>query len=150
MQIDWNYLATTPGYKSLKAAYVHDLKQNWRTKKELYAHFQWVISRAKHYAYTAGEPIENILNAWEEQRNYWWMNYYQNCRQPRKPSASLVSMGIAGKRMYYKNLDAFSSRSIAKQRINEEIKKAQMLRSKKVKKRWTTEKKKAVRRQKNL
>jgi len=44
--------------------------------------FKWVIDRAKHYAEKTGLNWEDILDSWEEDRNYWYMNYYQDCKQP--------------------------------------------------------------------
>ncbi|MBD8037124.1 hypothetical protein H9635_10235 [Solibacillus sp. A46] len=44
--------------------------------------FKWVIDRANHYAEKTGMDAAEILNAWEEKRNYWYMNYYQECNQP--------------------------------------------------------------------
>ncbi|WP_196602106.1 hypothetical protein [Pectinatus frisingensis] len=44
--------------------------------------FKWVIDRAKHYEEKTGISWERILNSWEENRDYWYMNYYQDCNQP--------------------------------------------------------------------
>lgn len=44
--------------------------------------FKWVIDRAKEYAMVTGLDWNDILDAWEENRNYWYMNYYQECNQP--------------------------------------------------------------------
>jgi hypothetical protein len=44
--------------------------------------FKWVIDRARHYAEKTGIPWEDILNSWEADRNYWYMNYYQDGNQP--------------------------------------------------------------------
>ena len=44
--------------------------------------FKWVINQAQHYGEKLGLPWEEILDAWEAQRNYWYMNYYQECNQP--------------------------------------------------------------------
>lgn len=92
-QINWKHLATTKGYKSLKAAYIHDVrdavarKQKFgramRDKAEFLKLFNWVINRAKHYSHHTGKPIDIILNEWEEKRTYWWLNFYQDCRQPK-------------------------------------------------------------------
>ena len=37
MKIDWKYVATTEGYKSLKAAYVHDVQssESYRVAPEI-------------------------------------------------------------------------------------------------------------------
>lgn len=44
--------------------------------------FKWVIDRAKHYGEKLGLNWEDILDAWEEKRGYWYMNYYQEGNQP--------------------------------------------------------------------
>ena len=44
--------------------------------------FKWIIDRAKHYADKTGLNWEDILDSWEEQCNYWYMNYYQEGNQP--------------------------------------------------------------------
>ena len=53
------------------------------TKKHKYCDkFKWVIDRAKHYGEKLGIPWEDILDSWESHRDYWYMNYYQECNQP--------------------------------------------------------------------
>ena len=109
MQIDWKYLATTKGYQSLKAAYISDVQEAtkdshpMRKKEELLRHFQWVINRAKHYAHHTGEPMQVILKRWEEKRSYWWLNYYQDCSQPKFTSKSIKQMSVNGIRKQYRN-----------------------------------------------
>lgn len=44
--------------------------------------FKWAIDRAKAYGEATGLKWEDILDSWEEERNYWYMNYYQDCNQP--------------------------------------------------------------------
>jgi len=44
--------------------------------------FKWTIDRAKHYGEKLGLNWEDVLDSWEESRNYWYMNYYQDGRQP--------------------------------------------------------------------
>lgn len=44
--------------------------------------FKWVIDRAKNYGKATNIPWEHILDKWEEDRNYWYMNYYQESKQP--------------------------------------------------------------------
>ncbi|MDD5511083.1 MAG: hypothetical protein PHI12_09780 [Dehalococcoidales bacterium] len=69
------------GYRSLLAAVEKDeLKSpghhDYRGK------LQWVIERVKYYADKMGVDAADLLDAWEKQRNYWYMNYYQDCNQP--------------------------------------------------------------------
>lgn len=44
--------------------------------------FKWIIDRAKHYEKVTGISWEDILDSWQEDCNYWYMNYYQDCNQP--------------------------------------------------------------------
>lgn len=43
--------------------------------------FKWAIDRAKHYEKNLGISWEDVLSSWEEDRNYWYMNYYQGSNQ---------------------------------------------------------------------
>ena len=45
-----------------------------------------------------------ILNEWEAARNYWWLNYYQDCRQPKlfNKCASVQPRGSRDVIKYYK------------------------------------------------
>lgn len=45
--------------------------------------FKWIIDRAKHYAEKTGLNWTDILDSWEERCNYWYVNYYQDCNQPK-------------------------------------------------------------------
>ena len=61
-KIDWKKVAASPGYKSLKAAYVKDVQQAhtytkrfnrnpMRDKAVFLCKFKWVIGRAVYYAH---------------------------------------------------------------------------------------------------
>lgn len=52
--------------------------------------FAWVIERAKHYADKTGGDWEKILDAWEKDRHYWYMNYYQEANQPLIPDKARI------------------------------------------------------------
>ena len=56
--------------------------------------FKWVIDRAKHYAEKTGLTIEEVLQGWEEGRNYWFLNYYQDCNQPKLEGETRVVSSI--------------------------------------------------------
>lgn len=66
------------GYKKLLEAVEKDGHRNDYREK-----LAWVVDRAKHYAEKTGLDAADILNAWEGRRNYWYMNYYQECNQPK-------------------------------------------------------------------
>lgn len=51
--------------------------------------FKWVIERARHYGEKLNIPWEEILDSWEEDRDYWYMNYYQESNQPLIDSDSV-------------------------------------------------------------
>ncbi|WP_310619652.1 hypothetical protein [Flexibacterium corallicola] len=70
------------GYRSLRASVDHDLDRNFRSHN-YEGKFQWVIDRAKHYADALDMEPADILDAWETSRDYWYMNYYQECNQPK-------------------------------------------------------------------
>lgn len=69
------------GYKKLLAAVERDEKES-KGFHDYRAKLQWVLDRAKHYAEKTGLDAADILDAWEEGRTYWYMNYYQECEQP--------------------------------------------------------------------
>lgn len=42
----------------------------------------WVVSQATHYAEVLGVESWQVLEAWEKERSYWYMNYYQEANMP--------------------------------------------------------------------
>jgi hypothetical protein len=42
----------------------------------------WVLERAAQYAKVTKTTVETIIEAWEKTRNYWYLNFYQECNQP--------------------------------------------------------------------
>lgn len=144
MDIDWKYFSQTKGYKSLKEAYMRDTrkagkeKRPMRDKEEFYKHFQWVISRCIHYAHALNKKPWEVLDEWESKRDYWWLNFYQDSRQPkiRPESISRKPMHIRGIKKYYKTGYFPDSNTRVNKRIGDH------LRSKRTKKsRWTSERK---------
>ena len=49
---------------------------------DYYQKVMWVIDRAIHYADKTGLTVTQLINAWEIQRTYWYMNFYQDSNQP--------------------------------------------------------------------
>lgn len=100
------------GYKKLLAAVEHDEQKNARNH-DYRGKLAWIVDRAKHYAEKTGLTAEEILDAWESRRNYWYMNYYQDCDQPEINGDNVVvfetkddllnSIGKAGFRCPYCN-----------------------------------------------
>jgi len=84
MKIDWKHLATTDGYKSLKAAYVKSVlrerKLN-RSTDDLHKTFNKAISRAKQHAHFLGNSLEEVLNVLEikrAERKHNWDSFYSD------------------------------------------------------------------------
>jgi len=151
MCIDWKQLAQSAGYKSLKATYIKAAqsagkrKNPMRKKDELLKHFNWVICRVKHYAYYTGKSAEEILNDWEVKRTYCWLNYYQDCAQPKFHSNSKKQIGIKGLRKHYKKDSWYRNDPAARAaRVCSAISDIQMRRSTKTKSRWGSLRKKCA------
>lgn len=153
MEIDWKQLAQSPGYKSLKAAYTRDVQEArdrqrkfgraMRDKDEFLRLFNWVICRAKHYAHVTGEPIEDFLNTWEEKRSYWWLNYYQDCRQPKLHRDILKPIGLNGVKSSLKKDSWYENDPVRlKERVRSAARFEQGKRSRSKKGRWSLERKK--------
>jgi hypothetical protein len=74
-------IANSEGYKRLKAAVDEDEKKSPGfhdyTEKLI-----WALDRSKHYAEKTGLGQVAILDSWEKQRDYWYMNYYQDSKLP--------------------------------------------------------------------
>lgn len=144
MEIDWKYFSQTNGYKSLKSAYMRDVKKAGKEKRPMrdkdvfYKHFQWVINRCIHYAHALNKKPWEVLDEWESKRDYWWKNFYQESRQPKilPESISRKPMHIRGIKKYYKSGHFPDSNTSVNKRIGDH------LRSKRTKKpRWTPERK---------
>lgn len=74
-------ITESDGYKKLLASVERD-EQKSPGFHDYRGKLQWVVSRAEHYAEKIGVPSIDIINAWEKNRDYWYMNYYQDCNQP--------------------------------------------------------------------
>lgn len=130
MKVDWKYFSQTDGYKSLKAAYMRDVKQAgnerrpMRSKEEFYKHFQWVVNRCVHYAHALNKKPWEILDEWELKRDHWWLNFYQESRQPkiRPTSISRKPMGIRGIKKHYKSGRFPDSNTMVNKRISDHLK----------------------------
>ncbi len=159
MKIDWKHVSTTQGYKSLKEAYIRDIQQVQERKRKggygnysrYVKHFNWVICRAKHYASNRGVSLDVVLDEWEAERKMsggWWLNFYQDIKQPKYHSNSLKIKGINGIRNYFKGI--LLARTVKpKHRVNEFIQSEQknerdagVLSGKERKDRWSMARKK--------
>lgn len=76
---------TKKGRESLMESinYDRESKRVFGGDKEIDAKLDWILKRAEMYAEKTGKTVDEILEAWEEGRTYWYMNYYQECNQPK-------------------------------------------------------------------
>lgn len=66
--------------------YLIDYAENGKkcsNKCEYCQKFKWAIDRAKHYGEKLEIPWKEVMRSWDEDMNYWYMNYYQECNQPK-------------------------------------------------------------------
>lgn len=150
MKVDWKKVAASPGYKSLKAAYIDSVQDSekfsrkhnrnaMRVKKEYLDRFNWIINRAKHYAHIQGVTLDIILNQLEEKRQYGWFNYYDNYNQPKVYApTSRKRAGINAIRKAEKSSRWGHHKKFSKHRVCNEIMRLDRLRVKdsKRKPRW--------------
>lgn len=73
------------GIESLQEAIKKDDKEFEADEK-----YQWILERAKHYSEKTGMSVEEVIEVWENDRSYWYQNYYQDCNQPLLDSAKIV------------------------------------------------------------
>lgn len=69
------------GYQKLRTAILNDTKSGWSEESRL-EKLDFAVERAKHYEEKTGIPAGEMLTAWENRRDYWYMGYYQDCNQP--------------------------------------------------------------------
>jgi hypothetical protein len=52
--------------------------------------YKWVLERAKIYAAKCNKSVDEVVEIWETNRTYWYMNYYQECKQPIPNSENII------------------------------------------------------------
>lgn len=52
--------------------------------------YKWIVERAHHYAEKTGKTVDEVIDIWEDDRSYWYMNYYQDSNQPLLSSSSIM------------------------------------------------------------
>ncbi|WP_294203056.1 VVA0879 family protein [uncultured Chryseobacterium sp.] len=82
------------GFESLEKAVMADCTEKKKCTPENKCEYcrkkDWVLDRAAHYAEKTGKSVEEILDIWEEDRGYWYMNYYQDANQPLLDSDKII------------------------------------------------------------
>lgn len=70
------------GYDSFKSELDYWCQREPERSDEWRRKFEWVLQRAQQYADFCHTERDKVLAAWEEDRTYWFVNYYQECNQP--------------------------------------------------------------------
>lgn len=94
------------GLESLTAEYYRCLEREPGRKDEWRQKYEWALARAQQYADRLGTDRETVLAAWEEDRDYWYVNYYQESNQPdlagKIGAVTLAEWRAEGERLYGK------------------------------------------------
>lgn len=144
MKIDWKHLASTPGYRSLKASMIKTIKRDNRfscsqaNKVKTHLKFLKVIGRLQHLAHKQGVSMEYLLNFHESERgtHHSWDSYYSDFHLP-KLGRPKNHWGINGIRRDAKRWNHLTPQDV-KHRVCAHIQQEQKKASKKLKPRWTT------------
>lgn len=94
------------GYESLTASYRHWAEREPGRKDEWKQKYEWALGRAQQYADHLGVTRDEVLTAWEQERDYWYVNYYQESNQPDLMGHNAVTLEqweAEGERLYGKN-----------------------------------------------
>ena len=97
---------TEKGYESLVAAYRYWAEREPGRESEWKEKLDWALARAQQYADAMHVDRDVILKAWEEDRGYWYVNYYQESNQPSLEGKDVVTMAewtAEGERLYGKD-----------------------------------------------
>lgn len=70
------------GYRSLLKAVEQDEAKSPKFH-DYRGKMAWVVERAQHYGEMTDLDPAAVLDAWEKDRDYWYMNFYQDCNQPK-------------------------------------------------------------------
>ena len=151
MLINWKHLASTTGYKSLKAAMEQDVQDAnrsrqhgqipMRDKVEFRRQFVKVIRHAVRYSNLHKVPVHEVLTEWEGNRRQWWMSYPALSKSVQG-GTSLEPVGLKGVLRYYKG-SRYSANKITT-RITYHARTERKNSNKKT--RWTSDKKARVKR----
>lgn len=94
------------GYESLYAAYRSSAEKWPGRESEWKEKLDWALERASQYANALNVDRETVLEAWESDRDYWYVNYYQESNQPSLENKNVVMMAeweAEGERLYGKD-----------------------------------------------
>jgi len=145
MTINWKEVAASTGYQSMKAAVANEKARaharGSKPDKRYEQAFNFAINRAKHYAHYIGCDLQDVLNDWEEARDYNFMSYYANHHFPRFEEKTRKLTGVKGQIKNIKNIYHGDPKSKAK-RILSLLVGQQKTASKKTKPRWSMARKK--------
>lgn len=148
MVYDWKAISQSPGYKSLKAAYMQDIQKKRRNKQECRHLFRRVIGLAKNHSVRTGKSVEDILTAWEAERDYWWVNFYSAFRRQKLPSGKPSNVHNMSVATYLKTLPPEARRKTRERDKAYEVKRRREAAGKPA--RWTAGRKALAAKYRNL
>lgn len=93
------------GYDSLVAEYEYWAQREPGRAEEWKEKVRWALVRAQQYADRLGVDREKVLEGWEERRDYWYVNFYQEANQPDLSGREVVTLAeweAEGERLYGK------------------------------------------------
>ncbi len=86
-------MAIKKGIESLMAAFEDDVERDsMRSEEELRVTLDFALKRAQEYATVLGMTRNEVLELWERNRDYWWLNYYQDANQPKLDSERTIAI----------------------------------------------------------
>ena len=75
-------LKNCKGYQTLCQAVEKDTADDPKNTRYV-EKLNWITERILHYAEKLHLSASELLDKWEEKRDYWYMNYYQDCNLPK-------------------------------------------------------------------
>lgn len=70
------------GILTLNACKEYDEKLRNTDQATIDNRYRFAIGAARQYAAACGTTYEEVLASWETRRDYWWVNFYQECKIP--------------------------------------------------------------------
>jgi len=144
MKINWKEVASSAGYKLMKAAVAKQYNNRFTNDDRFAEAFNFAINRAKQNIYVAcwldnNDYTDDLilkLDEWERKRKQSFLSFYSEYNLPKKSSRVLKTPGIRSRIKYYKQGSWYKNSNKATVELSEHL---QRKRTKKT--RWTNERK---------
>ena len=76
--------------KLIKMGFKTKCVSNTKCTHDYCGKYKWILDRAQHYAEKTGTTQTQVLEDWENDRSYWYMNYYQDSNQTELTSEKII------------------------------------------------------------